>query len=219
MYIYSFKYYMRFKYKIPPFIFGVTIGLLVGGAFFIFKIDDYLKKFNKPNIDNIKIIERVENSNNKKSYENYVTEKKQSINTKNSPKVDYKGLDSLILDEEEVNVMKEEHLSDKKIKVINLDSKIQKDTLVNKLAGVTKDEYPDVFTVEFWKTPLNSKGYKMTRNRIVLYGLSDFSNITIYKVEDKIYLKDDDFVYKITSSPEFKTMELLDDIELLARIN
>jgi hypothetical protein len=210
---------MRFKYKIPPFIFGVTIGLLVGGAFFIFKIDDYLKKFNKPNIDNIKIIEKVESNKAIESYENYVTEKKQSINTKNSPKVDYKRLDSLILDEEEVNVMKEEHLSDKKIKVINLDSKVQKDTLVNKLAGVTKDEYPDVFTVEFWKTPLNSKGYKMTRNRIVLYGLSDFSNITIYKVEDKIYLKDDDFVYKITSSPEFKTLELLDDIELLARIN
>lgn len=210
---------MRFKYKIPPFIFGVTIGLLVGGAFFIFKIDDYLKKFNKPNIDNIKIIEKVESSNDKESYEKYVTEKKQTINTKNSPKVDYKRLDSLILDEEEINVMKEEHLSDKKIKVINLDSKVQKDTLVNKLAGVTKDEYPDVFTVEFWKTPLNSKGYKMTRNRIVLYGLSDFSNITIYKVEDKIYLKDDDFVYKITSSSEFKTMELLVDIELLARIN
>lgn len=210
---------MRFKYKIPPFIFGVTIGLLVGGAFFIFKIDDYLKKFNKPNIDNIKIIEKVESNKANESYENYVTEKKQPINTKNSPKVDYKRLDSLIIDEEEVNVMKEEHLSDKKIKVINLDSKVQKDTLVNKLAGVTKDEYPDVFTVEFWKTPLNSKGYKMTRNRIVLYGLSDFSNITIYKVEDKIYLKDDDFVYKITSSPEFKTLELLDDIELLARIN
>ncbi len=49
---------MRFKYKIPPFVFGVSIGLLAGVAFFIFKIDDYLKKFNKPDIDNIKIVEQ-----------------------------------------------------------------------------------------------------------------------------------------------------------------
>jgi hypothetical protein len=50
---------MRFKYKIPPFVFGVSIGLLAGIAFFIFKIDDYLKKFNKPDIDNIKIVEQT----------------------------------------------------------------------------------------------------------------------------------------------------------------
>ncbi len=39
---------MRFKYKIPPFVFGVSIGLLVGVAFFIFKIDGYLKKYGIP---------------------------------------------------------------------------------------------------------------------------------------------------------------------------
>ena len=48
---------MKFKYKIPPFVFGVSIGLLVGVAFFMFKIDDYIKKINKPTIDNIKIVE------------------------------------------------------------------------------------------------------------------------------------------------------------------
>ena len=54
---------MRFKYKIPPFVFGVSIGLLAGIAFFIFKIDDYLKKFNKPDIDNIKIVEQTDSTN------------------------------------------------------------------------------------------------------------------------------------------------------------
>ena len=50
---------LRFKYKIPPFVFGVSIGLLVGVAFFIFKIDDYVKKFNKPTIDDIKVTEQT----------------------------------------------------------------------------------------------------------------------------------------------------------------
>ena len=53
---------LRFKYKIPPFVFGVSIGLLVGVAFFIFKIDDYVKKFNKPTIDDIKVTEQTNNN-------------------------------------------------------------------------------------------------------------------------------------------------------------
>jgi hypothetical protein len=59
----------------------------------------------------------------------------------------------------------------------------------------------------------------MTRNRVILYGLSDFSSITIYKVDDNYYLKNDDVVYKISSGTEFKPMELVNDSQLLAKIN
>ena len=54
---------MRFNRKIPSFVFGVSIGLLAGAAFFVFKIDDYLKKMNKPSIDNIKVVEQVVSPN------------------------------------------------------------------------------------------------------------------------------------------------------------
>lgn len=213
---------MRFKYKIPPFVFGVSIGLLVGVAFFIFKIDDYLKKINKPDIDNIKIVEQsVSNSSsdNKESHQGEnKSEKKVSINTKNSPNINYNEVDAL-LKEDDIKVAQEELLSVKNIKVIDLDATSKRDTLTGQLAGVTSSDYPNLFFVEFWKTPLNSKGYRMTRNRVILYGLSDFSSITIYKVDDNFYLKNDDVVYKISSGTEFKPMELVQDSNLLARIN
>ena len=212
---------MRFKYKIPPFVFGVSIGLLVGVAFFIFKIDDYLKKINKPDINNIKIVEQsVSNSSsdNKESHQDEKkTEKKVSINIKNSPNINYSEVDAL-LKENDIKVAQEELLSIKNIKVIDLDLTSKRDTLTGQLAGVTSTDYPNLFFVEFWKTPLNSKGYRMTRNRVILYGLSDFSSITIYKVEDNFYLKNDDVVYKISSGTEFKPMELVQDSNLLARI-
>jgi hypothetical protein len=208
---------MRFKYKIPPFVFGVSIGLLVGVAFFIFKIDGYLKKFNKPNIDNIKIVEQsVPNSTGNKEEEK--SDKKSKINTKNSPNINYNEVDAL-LKEDEFKVAQEELLSVKNIKVIDLDGLQKKDTLTGQLAGVTNKDYPNLFFVEFWKTPLNSKGYRMTRNRVILYGLSDFSNITIYKVDDNFYLKNDDLVFKISSGTEFKPMEQVHDSDLLAKIN
>lgn len=210
---------MRFKYKIPPFVFGVSIGLLAGIAFFIFKIDDYLKKFNKPNIDNIKIVEQIVPAPSpEKKKASTSREKKLSININDSPNINYNEVDEL-LKEEDINVAQEELLSVKNIKVIDLDGISKKDTLTGQLAGVSSSDYPNMFFVEFWKTPLNSKGYRMTRNRVILYGLSDFSSITIYKVDDNFYLKNDDVVYKISSGTEFKPMELVHDTDLLAKIN
>ena len=211
---------MRFRRKIPSFVFGVSIGLLAGVAFFIFKIDDYLKNFNKPSIDNIKIVEQsVSEDHSKEHKKESKAEKKPTINTQNSPNINYSEVDALLREEETITVAQEELLSVKNIKVIDLDGNIKRDTLTGQLAGVTSNDYPNMFFVEFWKTPLNSKGYRMTRNRVILYGLSDFSSITIYKVDDNFYLKDDDVVYKISSGTEFKPMELVNDSELLAKIN
>lgn len=209
---------MRFKYKIPPFVFGVSIGLLAGIAFFIFKIDDYLKKFNKPDIGNIKIVEQSVSNSSSENKDDTRSEKKSRISTKNSPNINYSEVDAL-LKEDDIKVAQEELLSVKNIKVIDLDETTKRDTLTGQLAGVTSSDYPNLFFVEFWKTPLNSKGYRMTRNRVILYGLSDFSSITIYKVDDNYYLKNDDVVYKISSGTEFKPMELVQDSNLLARIN
>ena len=213
---------LKFKYKIPPFVFGVTIGLLIGIVFFIFKIDDYIKKISKPSIESIKVTEQtVDNVSDKKEDKNSDknSDKKSKINTKNSPSINYSEVDALLNDENDITVAKEELLSVKNIKVIDLDGSKKQDTLVGQLAGVTSTDYPNLFFVEFWKTPLNSKGYRMTRNRVILYGLSDFSNITIYKVEDNFYLKNDEFVYKISAGTEFKSLELVSDAELLAKIN
>ena len=200
-------------------MFGVSLGLLVGIAFFIFKIDDYLSKFTKPSLDDIKITEQTiivapkEEVSKKNS-----GSKKTTVNVKNSPTINYNEVDALI-QADDVTVAQEELLSVKNIKVIDLDGKTKRDTLVGQLAGVTSPNFANMFFVEFWKTPLNSKGYRMTRNRVILYGLSDFNSITIYKVDGSYYLKNEEVVYKISSGTEFKPMELVTNTELLTKIN
>jgi hypothetical protein len=209
---------LKLKYKIPPFVFGVTIGLLIGIVFFIFKIDDYIKKISKPSIESIKITEQSMDGLLDQN-EDTISIKKLRLSAKKSPTINYSEVDQLLNDEEDLNIAKEELLSVKNIKVIDLDATKKQDTLVGQLAGVTTTNFPNLFFVEFWKTPLNSKGYRMTRNRVILYGLSDFSSITIYKVDDNFYLKNDEFVYKISAGTEFKSLEIVNDSELLAKIN
>ena len=187
--------------------------------FLLVVLGSFLESPTVLTIDDIKITEQtIINTVGDSKKEPTTTNKKNTINTKNSPNINYTEIDAL-LKEEAINVAQEELLSVKNIKVINLDNESKKDTLTGQLAGVTNAEFPDLFFVEFWKTPLNSKGYRMTRNRVILYGLSDFSSITIYKVDDNYYLKNDDVVYKISSGTEFKSMELVNDSDLLAKIN
>jgi len=209
---------LKLKYKIPPFVFGVTIGLLVGIVFFIFKIDDYIKKISKPSIESIKVTEQSMDGLLDQN-EDTISNKKLRLSAKKSPTINYSEVDQLLNDDEDFNIAKEELLSVKNIKVIDLDASKKQDTLVGQLAGVINTSFPNLFFVEFWKTPLNSKGYRMTRNRVILYGLSDFSSITIYKVDDYFYLKNDEFVYKISAGTEFKSLEIVSDSELLAKIN
>lgn len=206
---------MRVKRKIPSFIFGVSIGLIIGVGFFMFKLDDYFNKMKQAAMNQVKIIEQPVKQEEKKSEEE--TENRFKITTKPTAQVNYKEVDSLIKEEPEVNVAKEEFLSVKNIKLIDLDG-ATKDTLAAKLAGVS-DESSSLFFVEFWRTPLNSKGYRMSRNRIILYGFSDFSSINLYKVDDVYYLKSEEQVYKLNPGTDFMPMERVNDSELLARIN
>jgi hypothetical protein len=208
---------MQIKRKIPTFIFGVSIGLIIGVAFFLFKLDDYFNKIKSAAVKEIKIIEKPVLQEKKEEPKD--VKERYKINTKVSPYTNYKEVDSLIKHEDsEINVAKEEFISVKNIKLIDLDA-VQKDTLAAKLAGVNRNENTDLFFVEFWKTPLNSKGYRMTKNRIILYGFSDFSSLNLYKVDDVYYLKSEDQVYKVSTHADFMPMDRVNDADLLAKIN
>jgi hypothetical protein len=208
---------MQFKRKIPSFVFGVSIGLIIGIGFFIFKLDDYLSKIKSAGKETIKIIEKPVIPEQKEEPKD--DKERYKINTKVSPYTNYKEVDSLIKSEDgEINLAKEEFISVKNLKLIDLDV-VQKDTMAAKLAGVNRNENAGLFFVEFWKTPLNSRGYRMTRNRIMLYGFSDFSSLNLYKVDDVYYLKSEEQVYKVSPNADFMPMDRVSDVDLLAKIN
>jgi hypothetical protein len=59
----------------------------------------------------------------------------------------------------------------------------------------------------------------MTKNRIILYGFSDFSSLNLYKVDDFYYLKSEEQVYKVSANSDFMPMDRVSDSDLLAKIN
>ena len=205
------------KRKIPTFVFGLSIGLLVGIGFFVLKINDLFNKLKESASEKITVIEKTVDSTDED--EKTKNKNRFKINFKKSTKINYSEVDSLIKEDSGINIASDELLTVKNIKIIQIGEFIPSKDSSDIQKTRIDDTNSDLYFVEFWKTPLNSKGYRFTKNKIMLYGFDDFSNLTLYEIDHSFYIKSSDQVYKLLYSSEFKQLDRVLDSELLAKIN
>ncbi len=207
---------LNIKRKIPSFVFGLSIGLLIGVAYFVFEFNSIFASI-KTSIKEQAVV--TEKKVEEKSNENYTSKDSRfKINLGKTNKVNYKEVDSLIKTTNDIKVASEEFLSVKNIKLISFNNNNYNDSTLANLAEVKNDKN-DLYFVEFWKTPLNSKGYRFTKNKIMLYGFVDHVNVELYELDSNYYIKCSDQVFKLFYSSDFKPLEKVVDAELLAKIN
>jgi len=211
---------MRLKRKIPTFIFGVSIGLIAGVGFFVFKINDVFNKLKDSAKEQITVIEQPVKNVSAEEEEKQKDKERFKINFGKTPKINYSEVDSMIKDDSDINIATDELLSVKNIKIIRIsDSFSAKDSLSARLANVETINNSDLYFIEFWKTPLNSKGYRFSKNKIMLYGFIEYSNVLLYQLENAYYLKASDQVYQLSYGGDFKQLERVMDSDLLAKLN
>jgi hypothetical protein len=210
---------MRLKRKIPTFIFGVTVGLVVGVAFFVFKINDVFNKLKDSAREEITVIQQPVKNIPEEKEKKKQTREKFKINLRKTDKINYHEVDSLINEDSNINIATDELMSVKNVKVIKLGDNVTADSLAGRLADIEEVKEGDLFTIEFWKTPLNSKGYRFTKNKIMLYGIFDYNDVLVYSLDSSHYIKCSGQVYKISYTGDFKKLERVMDTDLLAKIN
>lgn len=228
--------------KIIVFLFGVTLGLLIGAGVFILRIDEYISKLElfQSSKDTITIVKKEPlpgKTSGKKSIDpNHKNKKSKSQNDSAS----FSGLaDSLTLAgdtislsttlrrdslDELIVVKKDEIVGSSSLNVINLGTINKtgtKDSVLQDVSGIKDDGRNQVskFTVEFWQSPINYKGYKMSKNKIVLFGINPDENVRIYRVEETIYLRQASTLYRMDYTNEFRGLERVNDPQLLAKTN
>jgi len=220
-----------FREKITPFTFGLSIGLLAACLFFIFKLDTYLRKIDFSALSSKnKVSEEVvstpgeKEKAGKKSEEKAGAKKTESAKGKRTENNSFVSMnnvsDSAYVESETYRVLKEELQSVKNIyvKVISPKEKTSaKDSVIASLAGVTMPDDKEFFMIEFWKTPLNSKGYKMTRSRLLIYGFNEGEDLLLVKDADKYYLRNNKIVYSLSYSAEFKPMERANENDITGK--
>ena len=234
----------KFKEKASTFIFGFLFGLIIAGSFFILKLDDYFKelKFYKQFSETLSSFNNKGNDKNNsfslsssegegktenKKTELFSTKKDKSI------KKDTVIISSIneTLDDSVISlansatdeiIKKDELIVAKIFNLINLNPTAKvtaQDSLLTKVSGVYSDsDITKMMSVEFWQSPLKFKGYKMSKYKVVVFGLKLEMRMKLYKLDDAVFLKNGNTVYQFDYTGEFKGYKQITDEAILSRL-
>ena len=72
--------------------------------------------------------------------------------------------------------------------------------------------------VEFWNSPVNYKGYKMSKSKLILFGLQPISDILIKQIESVVYMKYGAKIYKLIITDDFMPFQIISSDALINKI-
>ena len=220
-----------FRDKLQVFFLGLLLGLVLGGGFFLLKLDDYVKQLsfyksltekndkNDLDVPDVKIdSQKPKAKPHKKEIRisdstDPATEKIAIHNdTAKSPYV-YVGNNS----DGNIVVREDEMLGEQAYPIVSFENKKTTDTAAQK-GNVTESVTPESLDIEFWVSPLNYHGYKFSRNKLVLFGYSQSDLVSVMKLDNVTFLKCLTGVFKLDPSADFRQMDRVTDESLLAKL-
>lgn len=213
-----------FRDKLQVFFIGLLLGLVLGGGFFVLKLDQYVKELsfyksltekkdkNDLDVPDLKVdTEKPKPKPHKKEIK--VQDSTHALLTTIPPSSDTFGTTVYSANDPNDNIVvrKDEMLGQRSYSVVSMDPKNSGDSL-------QKDAKPASVDIEFWLSPLNYHGYKFSRNKLVLFGYSQSDLVSVIKLDNVTFLKCLTGVFRIEPSMDFRQMERVTDESLLSRL-
>jgi hypothetical protein len=243
----------NFKDKLQVFFLGLLLGLLLGGGFFLFKLDQYVnelsiyKSFSHTHDPNTDLASEKEDKSKEKINSRYKPMTAAESNPQRSHQPDSSralngsgnirnaktdslktndSLNQVSAGNEDIILRKDQLVQSRSLELINVsavasNSVAAKDSLAAKMAGVRDDHANggrQFCSVEIWTSPLNYKGYKMNRNKIMLYGLNDPESLKVFKLDDEIYLQNGSQLFHLENTNDFKPYEKVSSEAVLSKL-
>lgn len=221
------------------FITGLSLGLVLGGAVIFFSQNTQIIKYpievSQNTIKNIVNqvtgeITAKQDSINKANKKVYVKKSENALSTsteKDSIQDVSNATDTLVNDtisnlDETIMVKKDELVMVKNIEALTIsaiDNKNDKDSILQAASGIQiekKNGKKVLINTEFWKSPINYRGYKFLKNKLVVFGIDPQDNISILIVDEIFYLKAINGVFKISSTEEFRSFERVNNSTIIS---
>jgi hypothetical protein len=224
----------NFRKKAQIFVLGLLLGIVIAGTFFILRLDNYFKELSvyknfansflhQQSTDPEKVDTASETASTqiKNKLQNAQFPAKNIAEKKEIPTVDsLRYTDSIVQSggfSDNIVIRKDELLNVRTIELKNLDaseSMSHVDSLLEKVSEIKDDRNNNRMNsmqIEFWRSPLNYKGYKLSKYNVILYGLTDTENLKIYTLNGILYMKNASTVYKLDYNSDFKPFERVTD--------
>ncbi len=116
--------------------------------------------------------------------------------------------------EEGLSIKRDEQIAAMRIPIIYLEPSVEKDSVIKDLLGINEN-LPTEMTAQFWSSPLNFSGYKLSKNTLILYGLSDQYEYIVYHKNDAYYLSNDAIFYVLEETQQFLPYSEVDKTSVL----
>ena len=93
---------------------------------------------------------------------------------------------------------------------------------LNPAAGLENPEIKDhksvQLLVEFWISPINYRGYKMYRNKLVLFGMEEPDAIQLFRRDGKLYMRHLNDYFLLEPTEEFTSYQSVKDKEFSSQL-
>ncbi len=116
--------------------------------------------------------------------------------------------------DEGLSIKRDEQITAMRIPIVYLEPSIEKDSIIKDLLGINENR-PTEMTVQFWSSPLNFSGYKLSKNTLLLYGLSDQHEYTVYHKDETYYLSYETICYLLKETQQFLPYSEVDQTLIL----
>ncbi len=145
---------------------------------------------------------------------------------------DSTGEDNAMAAAEDIVVRKDELMVTRSIRVLVIGEESGQESTPpeSTLAGETaaklnpeaalpqEEKEPAGYSVEFWKSPINYRGYKMGKGKIIVYGLEYPELTKLYLVRGNYYLENAQAYYQLRQGSEFQVFYRVNDSAILAQL-
>ncbi len=118
------------------------------------------------------------------------------------------------IEEQEIQVKKDELIETRLVEILDKDTVTTDATTsetvekLNSFANLPEPEARNLnLMVELWSSPLNFKGYRLLKNRLIVYGLDHIDSLKIIRYNHALYLQlQKNKVYLLESAQDFQPL-------------
>lgn len=122
--------------------------------------------------------------------------------------------------DENIVVLKDQLLKSQKETVtiiVGQENKLNtKDSLLKKNAGIKENLATKELIIEYWQSPLNYKGYKLAKNKLIVFGINENEPLKIFDYGNSLFLRFQGQYVKLENRQEFKSFEKYTDQEIIS---
>jgi hypothetical protein len=126
--------------------------------------------------------------------------------------------------EQNLHVKKDKLISVKSFSITGINLYINEnfslaDSLLTDNSSANSVSNGDVLRVEFWKSPINYKGYKTGKNKLVIFGVDQPETVTFKMLNKTLFMKYLSDFYQIDRSMDFKSLLPVNSTSLVSQLN